>query len=151
MQGEFLKILQGLRKTIVFVTHDIDEALKMGDRIAILRDGALVQFGTPEQILAAPANAFVEAFVGTDRALKRLALTTAHAASEPLTGAAPARAIAADASLRDALALMFSSGVDALAVVGGGGETLGTLTLARIRSHTRTADDAGIDTGAAHP
>ena len=136
----------------MFVTHDIDEALKMGDRIAILRDGALVQFGTPEQILAAPANAFVEAFVGTDRALKRLALTTAHAASEPLTGAAPARAIAADASLRDALALMFSSGVDALAVVGAGGETvLGILTLARIRSHTRTADDAGIDTGAAAP
>ena len=142
LQGEFLKILQGLKKTIVFVTHDIDEALKMGDRIAILRDGALVQFGTPETILAQPADAFVEAFVGTDRALKRLALTTAQAASEPLAGAAPARAIAAEASLRDALALMFSSGADALAVVGAGGETVGVLTLARIRSHTRTGDDA---------
>ena len=62
----------------MFVTHDIDEALKMGDRIAILRDGALVQFGTPETILAQPADAFVEAFVGTDRALKRLALITAR-------------------------------------------------------------------------
>jgi len=142
LQGEFLKILRGLRKTIVFVTHDIDEALKMGDRIAILRDGALVQFGTPESILAQPEDAFVEAFVGTDRALKRLALITAHAASEPLIGATPARAIAAEASLREALALMFSAGVDALAVVGAGGETLGALTLARIRSHTRTFDAA---------
>jgi len=140
LQSEFLKILQGLKKTIVFVTHDIDEALRMGDRIAILRDGALVQFGTPETILAQPADAFVEAFVGTDRALKRLALVTARAASEPLIGAAPVRSIGAEASLRDALALMFSSGVDALAVVGAGGETLGALTLARIRSHTRTLD-----------
>ena len=140
LQGEFLNILRGLKKTIVFVTHDIDEALKMGDQIAILRDGALVQFGTPETILAQPADAFVEAFVGTDRALKRLSLVTAQTASEPLTGAAPARAIAADASLRDALALMFSAGVDALAVVGTGGETVGTLTLARIRSHTRSDD-----------
>jgi osmoprotectant transport system ATP-binding protein len=140
LQSEFLKILQGLKKTIVFVTHDIDEALRMGDRIAILRDGALVQFGTPETILAQPADAFVEAFVGTDRALKRLALVTARAASEPLIGAAPVRSIGAEASLRDALALMFSSGVDALAVVGAGGETLGALTLARIRSHTRSFD-----------
>ena len=74
------------------------------------------------------------------RALKRLALVRADAASDPLTGAAPARAIAADASLRDALALMFSAGVDALAVVSAGGETVGALTLARIRSHTRTVD-----------
>jgi osmoprotectant transport system ATP-binding protein len=101
-----------------------------------------VQFGTPETILAQPADAFVEAFVGTDRALKRLALITAHAASEPLIDAAPSRAIAADASLRDALALMFSTGVDALAVVDAGGKTLGALTLARIRSHTRTFDPA---------
>ena len=74
LQGEFLKILHDLRKTIVFVTHDIDEAIRMGDRIAILRDGALIQYDTPEAILARPANAFVERFVGADRALKRLAL-----------------------------------------------------------------------------
>ena len=74
LQDEFLRILHDLKKTIVFVTHDIDEAIRMGDRIAILRDGALVQYDTPEAILARPADAFVEAFVGTDRALKRLAL-----------------------------------------------------------------------------
>ena len=65
----------------MFVTHDIDEALKMGDRIAILRDGALVQYDTPEAILARPADAFVESFVGTDRALKRLALIRRRCAS----------------------------------------------------------------------
>ena len=64
LQDEFLNILRALKKTIVFVTHDIDEAIKMGERIAILRDGALVQYDTPEQILAAPPDAFVESFVG---------------------------------------------------------------------------------------
>ena len=128
LQSDYLKILQGLKKTIVFVTHDIDEALRMGDRIAILRDGALVQFGTPETILAQPADAFVEAFVGTQvPGVEAVGAGTAHAASEPLIGAAPVRSIGAEASLRDALALMFSSGVDALAVVGAGGETLGAL------------------------
>src|SRR6266699_2936535 len=77
LQTEFLRILQSLRKTIVFVTHDIDEAIRMGDRIAILRDGALVQYDTPEAILARPADAFVDEFVGSDRALKRLALIPA--------------------------------------------------------------------------
>ncbi|HVS56496.1 MAG TPA: ATP-binding cassette domain-containing protein, partial [Casimicrobiaceae bacterium] len=72
LQDEFLKILRALRKTIVFVTHDIDEAIKMGDRIAILKDGALLQYNTPERVLAEPANSFVSAFVGADRALKRL-------------------------------------------------------------------------------
>src|SRR5437667_7310919 len=77
LQAEFLRILRGLRKTIVFVTHDIDEAIKMGDRIAIMRDGRLVQYATPEAILARPMDAFVDEFVGSDRALKRLALIPA--------------------------------------------------------------------------
>ena len=139
LQDEFLRILRQLRKTIIFVTHDIDEAIRMGDRIAILKDGALVQYGTPEAILAAPADAFVEAFVGADRALKRLSLTDARSAMEPPAGAAPARSIAPDASLRDALAAMLSTGVDVLAVVDARGEALGVLTLAGVRARTRTA------------
>jgi len=138
LQDEFLRILRGLKKTIVFVTHDIDEAIKMGDRIAILRDGALVQYATPEAILARPANPFVESFVGTDRALKRLALIRAETAVEPLRAQAPEHAIAAHASLRDALALMFSTDTDTLAVMGQDGAALGVLTLAGIREHTRT-------------
>ena len=133
LQDEFLRILRGLKKTIVFVTHDIDEAIRMGDRIAILRDGALVQYDTPEAILAHPADAFVESFVGTDRALKRLALIARPAAVEPRAPFA-AHAIAADASLRDALAMMFSAGVDALTVTGPGGAAhRASVTLARDR------------------
>jgi len=76
LQNEFLRLQAEVRKTILFVTHDIDEAIKMGDRIAILRQGGvLAQYATPAELLMAPADDFVEDFVGADRALKRLALT----------------------------------------------------------------------------
>jgi len=75
LQDQFLHIQQELRKTIVFVTHDIDEAIKMADRIAILNKGGIVeQYATPEDILREPANDFVKQFVGVERGLKRLAL-----------------------------------------------------------------------------
>jgi osmoprotectant transport system ATP-binding protein len=75
LQNEFLRLQSKVRKTIVFVTHDVDEAIKMADRIAILeRGGILAQYDTPEVILSAPANEFVERFVGADRGLKRLSL-----------------------------------------------------------------------------
>ncbi|HET7510173.1 MAG TPA: ATP-binding cassette domain-containing protein [Solirubrobacterales bacterium] len=75
LQNEFLRLQAEIRKTVLFVTHDIDEAIKMGDRIAIMREGGRVQqYATPAELLMAPANEFVEDFVGADRALKRLAL-----------------------------------------------------------------------------
>lgn len=75
LQDQFLELQRHLRKTIVFVTHDIDEAIKMADRIAILNTGAHVeQYAGPEEILRAPANEFVKSFVGAERGLKRLAL-----------------------------------------------------------------------------
>jgi osmoprotectant transport system ATP-binding protein len=75
LQNEFLRLQAEIRKTIVFVTHDIDEAIKMGDRIAVMQAGGhLAQYATPEELLAAPASPFVEDFVGADRALKRLSL-----------------------------------------------------------------------------
>jgi osmoprotectant transport system ATP-binding protein len=75
LQNEFLRLQAELHKTILFVTHDIDEAIKMGDRIAILRQGGrLAQYATPAELLMAPADGFVEDFVGADRALKRLSL-----------------------------------------------------------------------------
>ena len=75
LQNEFLRLQAALRKTIVFVTHDIDEAIKMGDRIAVLQEGGiLAQYGPPAELLMSPASPFVEEFVGADRALKRLAL-----------------------------------------------------------------------------
>ena len=75
LQNEFLRLQAQLRKTIVFVTHDIDEAIKMGDRIAVLREGGhLAQYAPPGELLTHPADDFVRDFVGADRALKRLAL-----------------------------------------------------------------------------
>ena len=75
LQNEFLRLQAEIRKTVLFVTHDIDEAIKMGDRIAILKAGGhLAQYATPAELLMAPADDFVEDFVGADRALKRLAL-----------------------------------------------------------------------------
>jgi osmoprotectant transport system ATP-binding protein len=75
LQQEFLALQERIRKTVVFVTHDIDEAIRMGDRIAILREGGvLVQYDSPDRVLAAPADDFVAQFVGADRGLKRLVL-----------------------------------------------------------------------------
>ena len=75
LQDEFLRLQQQIGKTVLFVTHDVDEAIKMGDRIAVLREGGeLAQYATPAELLAHPADDFVRDFVGTDRALKRLAL-----------------------------------------------------------------------------
>jgi osmoprotectant transport system ATP-binding protein len=75
LQNEFLRLQREIRKTIVFVTHDIDEAIKVGDRIAVMQKGGkLAQYATPAELLKSPANRFVEDFVGADRALKRLAL-----------------------------------------------------------------------------
>ncbi len=76
LQNEFLRLQADVRKTIVFVTHDIDEAIKMGDRIAILREGSrIAQYDTPEQILTAPADDFVADFIGSGASLKRLNLS----------------------------------------------------------------------------
>jgi osmoprotectant transport system ATP-binding protein len=75
LQNEFLRLQAEIRKTVLFVTHDIDEAIKIGDRIAVMREGGRVeQYATPAELLMAPATEFVEDFVGADRALKRLAL-----------------------------------------------------------------------------
>jgi len=72
LQGEFLKIQKKLKKTVVFVTHDLDEAIRMADKILVMKDGRIVQYDSPEEILSAPADKFVRDFVGTNRALKRL-------------------------------------------------------------------------------
>ena len=75
LQNEFLRLQETIAKTILFVTHDIDEAIKMGDLVAVFQTGGiLAQFGPPLDILAAPASAFVARFVGQDRGLKRLSL-----------------------------------------------------------------------------
>ena len=142
LQDEFLRLLYELKKTIVFVTHDIDEALKMGTRIAILRAGRVVQFDRPDAILAHPADAFVEAFVGRDRALKRLSLTAVrdHAVAGNASQDAPR--IDARTDLRDALSLMLDANSDVAVVIGENGRHHGIITLAAIRSALSTPSEA---------
>jgi len=127
LQDEFLRLQQEVRKTVVFVTHDIDEAIKVGDRIAILREGGrLAQYDTPAAILEHPADDFVAEFVGADRALKALAL---HTVGElELRPAADGPHVPAETTLRDALALLIERHADTLAITDAGGRVLGSLT-----------------------
>ncbi|MDR6830749.1 osmoprotectant transport system ATP-binding protein [Bosea sp. BE271] len=127
LQDEFKEILKRVRKTIVMVTHDLDEAMKMGDRVAIMRDGRLIQYATPDEILAAPADSFVEAFVGPDRALKRLSLRSIDTLMRP-GSVADAPAIASGASVREALARLIGSGARSVNVHGAEGAILGHVT-----------------------
>ncbi|MGM0431375.1 MAG: ABC transporter ATP-binding protein, partial [Spirochaetota bacterium] len=77
LQDEYIRIQRQLKKTVVFVTHDIDEAVRLADYLVIMKDGIVVQADTPEQILSSPSDEFVERFLGPDRSLKRLTLFTA--------------------------------------------------------------------------
>jgi len=135
LQDELLQLQARVRKTIVFVTHDIDEAIKLGDRIAILREGGvLAQYAPPDELLAAPADEFVASFVGRDRALKRLALSrVGELALLPADGTAHGDTIAPDTSLRDALSLLISDGDRPLAVSDGNGGVAGLVSLELIR------------------
>ncbi len=122
LQDEFLRLQATVRKTIIFVTHDIDEAIKMGDRIAILREGGrLAQYATPAEILARPADEFVAEFVGADRALKRLALSTLADVKLLAPNGTPVNGnrIALRTNVRDALSQMLAAGGGPLTVVDG--------------------------------
>jgi osmoprotectant transport system ATP-binding protein len=128
LQNEFLRLQALVRKTIVFVTHDIDEAIKMGDRIAILQvGGKLAQYATPSEILQRPANAFVEDFVGADRALKRLALM--RVADLELGPANGGPDIPDTALVRDALSDLLQHGAVTGRVVDAHGQTVGGISL----------------------
>ncbi len=128
LQAEFRQILRRVRKTVVLVTHDLDEATRLGDRIAIMRSGRIVQYDTPNVILSHPADAFVENFVGIDRALVRLSLFTV---GDAMTAEPPPRnsgVVAMGSNLRDALALMVADNSDMLGVVDEFGALKGRLT-----------------------
>jgi osmoprotectant transport system ATP-binding protein len=132
LQDEFLRLQQLVRKTVVFVTHDVDEAIKMGDRIAILRQGGhLAQYDTPAELLMNPADEFVAEFVGADRALKRLGLSTlADVELLAPNGATPdGPRLALSTTVRDALSQLLAEGSQPLAVVDQDGKVTGVVTL----------------------
>jgi osmoprotectant transport system ATP-binding protein len=130
LQNEFLRIQARMRKIVVFVTHDIDEAVKMGDRIAILsQGGVLEQYETPARVLAEPATPFVADFLGPDRGQKRLSVVTIDPARLERDSARPARAqVSVTATLADALSAMLLHDTDRVAV-SRNGEMVGVLTL----------------------
>jgi osmoprotectant transport system ATP-binding protein len=140
LQGEFLGILRSLGKTVIFVTHDIDEAIRMGDLVAILDQGRLVQFAPPDRLLAEPRNGFVADFVGADRALKRLALVTAGEAARPDLPPAGAPTVTAAVSLREALSVLLARNCDVANIVDSTGIPVGILTLAAIRERAASAE-----------
>ncbi len=135
LQEEFLAILKRLQKTVILVTHDIDEAIRMGDVVAILKDGRLVQYDTPDRLLAAPANDFVADFVGADRALRRLSLVRAVDAVEP-GAAADGFALPGTLSVREVLSALLAEGRDAATIRSENGVALGQITLAGIRARS---------------
>ncbi len=120
LQDEFLKIQQEIKKTIMFVTHDIYEAIKMGDKVALMNKGRLVQYDTPANLLYRPKNKFVEDFVGADRALKGLQLIRAE---EVITDDAPSAK--SDENVEAAQERMRQEETDCLPVVNDEGRFLG--------------------------
>ena len=135
LQSEVLRLQADIGKTIIFVTHDFDEAIRLGDRIAVLSErSSIEQFDTPARILAAPANDYVASFIGSGAALKRLALMPAVGArlTEPTGPLGSRPAVAPAGSLRDALDLLVVTGAEAVDVLDASGARLGQLTHADI-------------------
>jgi osmoprotectant transport system ATP-binding protein len=130
LQNEFLQIQERMRKLVVFVTHDIDEAVKMGDRIAMLREGGVLQqYDTPARVLARPANDFVADFLGPDRGQKRLAVVRIDPARlQNAVSPDSLPAVPANATLSDVLSVMILHDSDRV-LVRRDGEVLGQLTL----------------------
>jgi osmoprotectant transport system ATP-binding protein len=136
IQDEFLKMQARLKKTIMFVSHDIDEAVKMGDRIAIFRDGRLVQYDRPDNILAHPADSFVADFVGNDRTLKRLRLIRV---AEAMMAGPPK--VTAEDKLSTAAARMAECGHSAIVMVGPRGRVRGFVDIKTARDGNGTVGE----------
>ncbi len=145
LQDEFIRIQGEIKKTIVFVTHDIDEAIKMGDKIAILKEGGiLAQYDTPENILTNPASDFVSSFVGADRVLKRLSLLLVRDMQLGLANADGdgLPLISGDLTVRDALSELIGAGSTRGVVEGENGDA---------RRRLLTLDDIEKLTGTGNP
>lgn len=127
LQDEFRQILKKVSKTVVIVTHDIDEAIKMGDRIAIMKDGDLLRYDTPAAILADPGDDFIGDFLGPDRAIKRLSLINVSRIMGPPRGAVRGEPISSDTNLHLALSTMIERNLPGLDIAADDGAVIGYL------------------------
>jgi osmoprotectant transport system ATP-binding protein len=134
LQQEFAAILRRLGKTVVLVTHDLDEAIRMADRLAIMKAGQIVQSGHPLDVLAKPADGFVADFLGADRGLKRLSLVTVAEVASRASPAPGAPEVDASDSLQIALSRMIAAGTETAAIRDSQGHIAGSLTLDAIRA-----------------
>ena len=127
LQTEMRRLHSEVGKTVIFVTHDIDEAIQLGDRIAILREGGLLaQYDTPDAILAHPADDFVAKFIGEDRALRRLALKRlSDVKLAPADGTEGHARVSIDTTVRNAVSLLLDTKADRLLVEGRDGDVVG--------------------------
>ena len=138
LQDEFLRLQRDLGKTVMMVTHDIDEAVRMGDRVAVFATGGrLAQYDVPARVLGRPADDFVAEFVGASRGLRRLSVTPIDVADlEPVKGSAPAETVPVTGSLEDALATLLRHDDGAVGVTRDG-RTIGVLTPASVHRALR--------------
>jgi osmoprotectant transport system ATP-binding protein len=135
-QDDLRDIQRRFGTTIVLVTHDIDEAFRLGDRVAVMSQGQVLQYDRPAALLIRPADPFISRLTGTgDRAMKLLSLTTAGEAAE--SGSAEGPTVLASATLRDVLSDLLWSGAPAATVLNADGTPCGRLTLAGILAHGR--------------
>ncbi len=138
LQGELLALQRKLHKTILFVTHDVEEALRLADKIIVMRKGRIVQFDTPLRILTQPADEFVAKLVDAGDILRQLSLIKVGTVMAPAHQQSSANGpqIAADDDMRSALSLLLSTSADVLTIVDDDGHVLGTLTFDDMRSAT---------------
>ena len=140
LQDEMLRLQRKVRKTILFVTHDVDEALRLADKIVVMRTGKVVQYDTPFNILTRPADAFVAELLGADDIVRRLGLLRVEAAMTPLaqgTRLDGAPEVAADETLREALSALLRTDAPEL-IVRQGDRAVGRLALDQIRAAARS-------------
>lgn len=141
IQDEFLQIQREVKKTILFVSHDIDEAIKMADKIVLMRDGEIMQYGTPSDILIHPKNEYVSQFIGKDRAIKHLSLRTIAQMQEKIElleidqSIEDSKSINVNNNLKDTLAMLLNQEADQVIVYNDDDEVQGAITIDRVQKY----------------